>query len=102
MMGLSDSVYWTNAFLVGFINAFLLCVLVTISLCVNFGTVASLPKSDPGLIFLIVLAYAMGIILMALLISVLVKSGWILELLEMDKGEQLTKLSRQLWCLGIL
>lgn len=75
MMGLADSVYWTNAFLVGLINALPLCALVTASLCIQFGSVACLLRTNSALVFVVFLSYAIGIILMALLVSVLVKSG---------------------------
>ncbi|XP_028967478.1 ATP-binding cassette sub-family A member 1 [Galendromus occidentalis] len=75
MMGLSDFVYWTNAFLVGLINAFPLCLLVTVSLCTNFGNIATLPHSNAGLVFVALIAYSVGIIFMALLVSVLIRSA---------------------------
>lgn len=75
MMGLADSVYWMNAFLVGVSNAFPLCVLVTIAICLNFGTVPFFLKADIILVFFVFLTYAIGLIFIALLVSVLVKSG---------------------------
>ena len=75
MMGLADSVYWTNAFLVGLLNALPICVLITIAMCANFGVRAIVMGTDPFLFFIVLLCYAIGIILLALLFSVLVKSG---------------------------
>lgn len=74
MMGLTDRVYWTNAFLVGLLNALPLCMLSTIALCVRFHSTAIL-KADYLLIFIVILCYAIGLIFLALLVSVLVKSG---------------------------
>lgn len=73
-MGLTDTVYWTNAFLVGLLNALPLCLMVMAALCINFKTLPVL-RANAVLIFIVVLCYAIGIILLALLISTLVKSG---------------------------
>ena len=74
MMGLTDTVYWTNAFVVGLLNALPLVLMVTASLCLNFKESAIL-SANALLIFIVVLCYAIGLVLLALLISVLVKSG---------------------------
>lgn len=70
----SDAVYWVNAVLVGLFNALPLCLVVTGALCIQFDP-CSVFDADPSLIFTVILCYAIGVILLALFLSALVKSG---------------------------